>query len=104
HVISIEEWGRFPTALQDGSRRLIAAHHVHRSSHEYPPSMRPALGLIRIHLEGKLGIHVPAIVARAMRKLGAAALGASNVVNRLKRMMRTTFALARFAVFLDRKH
>jgi hypothetical protein len=39
-----------------------------------------------------------------MWQLGAAALRTIHVVDRLKGMMRAALALARLAVFLDRKH
>src|SRR5688500_1943023 len=63
-----------------------------------------SLRLVLIDLKRQLGIHVAAVVSGGVGELGAAALLAAVVVNRLKRHVRATLALARLAVFLDRKH
>src|SRR5947209_4402279 len=57
-----------------------------------------------IHLESKFGVHIAAIVAGTVRELGVAALGATDIMNGFQRQMGPAFPLARFAVFLDRKH
>ena len=40
-----------------------------------------------LDLQCQLGVDVPAVVAGAVGKLGAAALGATDVVNRLERVV-----------------
>jgi len=61
-------------------------------------------GLLMIDLKRELGVHVPAVVAGGVRKLGVAALGAAHVVDRLEGLMSPALALARLGMFLDRKH
>src|SRR5687767_3649781 len=65
---------------------------------------RARSGLIRLDREGELGVDVTAVLARGVRELGVAALGASDVVDRLERQVGAALALARLAVLLDRKH
>src|SRR5262249_4399523 len=73
-----------------------------RPSHRPLLSLRSALFLI--DLKRQLGVDIAAVVACAVRELGVAALGATNVMNRLKGQMSPAFPLTRFAVFLDWKH
>src|SRR5688572_16972746 len=61
-------------------------------------------GLIRLDREGELRIDVPAVLARGVRELGVAALGAADVVDRLEGQVGAALALARLAVLLNRKH
>ena len=65
---------------------------------------RRPLARFRFHGQGQLGIHISAVVARTMRQLSAPALRTANIVNRLKCVMRTPLALARFADPLNRLH
>src|SRR5450432_2309984 len=60
--------------------------------------------LLTARRERQLGVHVAAVVTRTMRKLGVAALRTADVMNWLKRLMRTSFALARLADPLNGKH
>jgi hypothetical protein len=55
-------------------------------------------------LQGKLGIHIAAILARTVRELGVSALRTAHKVDRLERVMRTPLALAGFGMSLNRKH
>jgi hypothetical protein len=59
---------------------------------------------VGLDLQGQILVDVAAVVAGAVRKLAVAALGAADVVDWLHRLMRAAFALAGFAVSLDRKH
>jgi len=57
-----------------------------------------------IDLQRELGIYIAAVIAGTVRELGVAALGAADVVDGLKGVVRATLALSGFAVFLNRKH
>src|SRR5258708_343663 len=63
-----------------------------------------ALGLTGFHLQRQLRVDVAAVITRRVRKLRASALRAPHVMDRLKGVVRTPLTLARFTVFLDRKH
>ena len=62
------------------------------------------LTLGRIDVQRELRVDKPAILARAVRQLGAPALRTAHIMDRLKRLVRSALAFARLAVFLDRKH
>ena len=67
-------------------------------------SCRGDLRLVLIHLERKLGVHVPAVVAGGVGELGRAALRAADVMNGPQRVVGAAFALARLAVLLNGEH
>src|SRR5215213_3238358 len=62
------------------------------------------LGLVRLHVERELRVHVAAVVAGGVGKLGAAALGTADVVDGPQRVVRAALALAGLAVLLDGEH
>lgn len=66
---------------------------------------RPLLLLgFSVNLKRQLGIHIPAIFAGTMWQLGVAALRTADIVNGLKRLVRSALALARLTDALNRKH
>src|SRR3954452_6575447 len=90
-------------------RERLNAERVTRNRHEPVPRsvfhvQRFLLFLLLLDREGELRIDVPAVVARAVRQLRAAALGATDVVDRLQSVMRATLALAHLADSLDGLH
>src|SRR4051794_21690565 len=69
-----------------------------------PCARVPLRRLLLFHRQRQLRVHIAAVVAGGVRELGVAALRAADVVDRLQRVVRTAFALARLADSLDRKH
>src|SRR5690349_14385868 len=70
-----------------------------------PSILRPSpLILVLLDLESQLRVDVAAVVAGRVGELGVAALGAADVVDRLERLVRTAFALARLADALNGQH
>src|SRR3954471_5969244 len=81
-------------------QHCVAAH-LHRSSltpHPY------SLGFALLDLKRELRVDVAAVVARAVRKLRAAALGTTDVMDRRPRVMRAALALSCFTDSLDGLH
>jgi hypothetical protein len=84
---------------------VVAAHDIDRSSHPVLlGGSTQRLGRLRLHLKRELGVHVAAVIAGTVGELGAAALGTTDVVNRLERVMRAALSLAGFTDALDGLH
>jgi hypothetical protein len=64
----------------------------------------PSSGLFHFDLKRQFWIHVAAVIAGAMRQLGISALRATDVVNRLERMMAAAFSFPGFADALNGLH
>jgi hypothetical protein len=88
-IVAIEHGRSLPAPLEDFLRRAISSHDVNGGSHwhSFLGGVRVTLLLFGFDLQRQLWIHIAAIVASAVRKLGVAALWAADIVNRLKRLM-----------------
>src|SRR5438034_32184 len=101
--LRISSGARSPPITSTAARtaRLRSRHaRVNRAVHQ----ARARLRLVRLDLQGELGVDVAAVVAGGVRQLGAAALGAAYVMNRLEGQVGAALALAGLTVFLDGKH
>ena len=74
---------------------VVAAHDINRCSHPGTPSTGSVRrsGLFRLDLQRELRVDEPAVVARAVRELGGAALGAADIMDGLQRVVAPPLAL-----------